>query len=64
MRPPPGCPGARIHSAPRWTTFCTGTDPHMIPLGDENPTLRTPWMTWLIIGVTVAVWTTVQGAGM
>ena len=36
----------------------------MIPLGDENPTLRTPWMTWLIIGVTVAVWTTVQGAGM
>jgi membrane associated rhomboid family serine protease len=36
----------------------------MIPLGDENPTLRTPWMTWLIIGVTVAVWTTVQGAGI
>ena len=36
----------------------------MIPLGDENPTLRTPWMTWLIIGATVAVWTTVQGAGM
>ena len=36
----------------------------MIPLGDENPTLRTPWMTWLIIGVTVAVWMTVQGAGV
>jgi membrane associated rhomboid family serine protease len=35
----------------------------MIPLGDENPTLRTPWMTWLIIGTTVAVWMTVQGAG-
>jgi membrane associated rhomboid family serine protease len=35
----------------------------MIPLGDENPTLRTPWMTWLIIGVTVAAWMTVQGAG-
>ena len=36
----------------------------MIPLGDENPTLRTPWMTWLIIGTTVAVWMVVQGAGV
>jgi membrane associated rhomboid family serine protease len=35
----------------------------MIPLSDENPTLHTPWMTWLIIGVTVAVWFVVQGAG-
>src|SRR5205085_6774540 len=35
----------------------------MTPLGDENPTLHTPWMTWLIIGVTVAVWMVVQGAG-
>ena len=35
----------------------------MIPLGDENPTLRTPWMTWLIIGTTIAVWMVVQGAG-
>jgi len=35
----------------------------MIPLSDENPTLTTPWMTWLIIGVTVAVWFVVQGAG-
>lgn len=35
----------------------------MIPLGDENPKLHTPWMTWLIIGVTVAVWLLVQGAG-
>ena len=35
----------------------------MIPLGDENPTLRTPWMTWLLIGITVAVWLLVQGAG-
>jgi len=35
----------------------------MIPLSDENPTLHTPWMTWLIIGVTVAVWMLVQGAG-
>jgi membrane associated rhomboid family serine protease len=35
----------------------------MIPLSDENPTLHTPWMTWLLIGTTVAVWMTVQGAG-
>jgi membrane associated rhomboid family serine protease len=35
----------------------------MIPLSDEHPTLHTPWMTWLIIGVTVAVWFLVQGAG-
>jgi membrane associated rhomboid family serine protease len=35
----------------------------MIPLSDENPTLHTPWMTWLLIGVTVAVWLVVQGAG-
>jgi membrane associated rhomboid family serine protease len=35
----------------------------MIPLSDENPTLHTPWMTWLLIGTTVAVWLIVQGAG-
>jgi membrane associated rhomboid family serine protease len=35
----------------------------MIPLGDENPTLHTPWMNWLLIGVTVATWLFVQGAG-
>jgi membrane associated rhomboid family serine protease len=35
----------------------------MIPLSDENPTLHTPWMTWLIIAVTVSVWLLVQGAG-
>jgi membrane associated rhomboid family serine protease len=35
----------------------------MIPLSDENPTLHTPWMTWLLIGVTVAVWFLLQGAG-
>ncbi|MEO5817573.1 MAG: rhomboid family intramembrane serine protease [Gemmatimonadaceae bacterium] len=35
----------------------------MIPVGDENPRLHKPWMTWLIIGVTVAVWLLVQGAG-
>jgi membrane associated rhomboid family serine protease len=35
----------------------------MIPLSDENPTLHTPWMTWLLLGVTVAVWFVVQSAG-
>jgi membrane associated rhomboid family serine protease len=35
----------------------------MIPVGDENPKLHTPWMTWLIIAVTVAVWILLQGAG-
>ncbi len=35
----------------------------MIPLSDENTTLHTPWMTWLIIGITVAVWMVLQGAG-
>ena len=35
----------------------------MIPLSDENPTLHTPWMTWLLLGTTVAVWMIVQGAG-
>ena len=35
----------------------------MIPVGDENSRLQTPWMTWLIIAITVAVWFLVQGAG-
>lgn len=36
----------------------------MIPLSDENPTLRTPIMTYAILGATIAVWFLVQGAGM
>lgn len=35
----------------------------MIPLSDENPTLHTPLMTWLILGGMFAVWFVVQGAG-
>jgi membrane associated rhomboid family serine protease len=35
----------------------------MIPLSDENPTLRTPWATVGILVVTFAVWVLVQGAG-
>ena len=35
----------------------------MIPLSDENPTIRTPIMTWLILGAMFAVWFAVQGGG-
>ncbi len=35
----------------------------MIPLSDEHKTLRTPVMTYALIGITVAVWLLVQGAG-
>jgi membrane associated rhomboid family serine protease len=35
----------------------------VIPLSDENPTLRTPVMTWFILGAMFAVWLTVEGAG-
>jgi membrane associated rhomboid family serine protease len=36
----------------------------MIPISDENPTLRTPVMTWIILGVIFAVWFVVQGGGL
>src|SRR5690242_10948459 len=36
----------------------------MIPIGDENPTLRTPFMTLAILGAIIAVWVFVQGAGL
>ncbi len=35
----------------------------MIPIGDENPTLRTPWMTYAILTVTITTWLVVQGTG-
>ncbi len=35
----------------------------MIPLGDEHPTLRTPIMTYVILGGMVGTWIFVQGAG-
>lgn len=35
----------------------------MIPVSDENPTLRTPIMTWLILGAMFAVWLIVQHGG-
>src|SRR5438046_2866645 len=35
----------------------------MIPISDENPTLSTPVMTWIILGVLFAAWFVVEGAG-
>jgi len=35
----------------------------LIPYRDENDTLRTPIVTLVIIGLNVAVWLLVQGAG-
>jgi membrane associated rhomboid family serine protease len=35
----------------------------MIPLSDENPTLRTPVMTYLLLALIGATWILVQGAG-
>ena len=35
----------------------------MIPIGDENPTLRTPVMTYLLLGTLVATWVVFQRAG-
>lgn len=36
----------------------------MIPIADENPTIRTPWMTIGILAVTFGMWILVQGAGL
>jgi membrane associated rhomboid family serine protease len=35
----------------------------MIPLSDDNPTLRTPVMTYLILAAIGATWVFIQGAG-
>jgi membrane associated rhomboid family serine protease len=36
----------------------------MIPLSDEHKTLRTPVMTYALIGANIASWLLVQGAGL
>ena len=36
----------------------------MFPLSDENPTVRTPVMTYVLITGIVGVWVFVQGAGL
>jgi membrane associated rhomboid family serine protease len=35
----------------------------MIPISDDNPTLRPPVMTWLILGLMWGTWLVVQGLG-
>ena len=35
----------------------------MIPLSDELPSVRTPWMTYVILAVMFATWFFIQGAG-
>jgi len=35
----------------------------MIPLSDDNPTLHTPVMTLVLLGLMAAVWIVVEGAG-
>jgi membrane associated rhomboid family serine protease len=35
----------------------------MFPIRDENPTLRTPIATYILIGMNVVVWAVVQGFG-
>ena len=36
----------------------------MFPLHDDNPTLRSPWVTWGLVAATAFVWVVVQGAGL
>jgi membrane associated rhomboid family serine protease len=36
----------------------------VIPLSDENPTLRTPIVTYVLVGLNALVWVFVQGAGL
>ena len=36
----------------------------MFPIGDDNPTVRRPVMTWVILAAILAVWILVEGAGM
>ena len=35
----------------------------MIPIGDDNPTLRTPVMTYVLLALMVGVWVWFEGAG-
>ncbi len=36
----------------------------MFPLSDDNPTLRTPLVTWALLAAIAAAWVWVQGAGL
>jgi membrane associated rhomboid family serine protease len=36
----------------------------MIPISDDNPTLHTPWMTYVILALMFGCWFLLQGAGL
>ena len=36
----------------------------MFPISDDNPTLHTPWMTWLVLAAIFGAWIVLQGAGL
>jgi membrane associated rhomboid family serine protease len=36
----------------------------MFPISDDNPTLHTPWMTYVILALIFASWVLIQGAGL
>jgi membrane associated rhomboid family serine protease len=36
----------------------------MIPISDDNPTLHTPWMTYVILALMFGCWILLQGAGL
>ena len=36
----------------------------MFPISDDNPTLHTPWMTYVILALILAAWVVLQGAGL
>jgi membrane associated rhomboid family serine protease len=36
----------------------------MIPISDDNPTLHTPWMTWVLLVLMFGAWLLLQGAGL
>jgi membrane associated rhomboid family serine protease len=36
----------------------------VIPISDDNPTLHTPWMTWVILAAMFGCWVLLQAAGL
>jgi membrane associated rhomboid family serine protease len=67
VKDPKRAPIWRNHSLATLTPVPIHRDsdpPNLIPISDENPTLHTPVMTWIILGTIFAVWMTAQGAGM
>ena len=55
--------GTYREAEPLYNTFPFGHRPRVIPYRDENETLRTPIVTFVVIGLNVAAWLLVQGAG-